>query len=167
MNKVIKKKDERAAAMKVIQDNQLEKAKRVADAANLKRKDAEEIEAYIQHQLEVEKRREEVIAARGAKIQKVMDSMAEVVVNKDKEMQAKQDRDYIAACIAKDEASALQDIDKKRSMRKKNQSIKDVLAQQVREKEMRKAQEKQANSAFMNQWTNAIEKDDANRHVLE
>ena len=48
--------------MKVIQDNQLEKAKRVADAANLKRKDAEEIENYIKHQLEVEKRREEAIA---------------------------------------------------------------------------------------------------------
>lgn len=89
--------------MKVIQDNQLEKAKRMQDAANLKKKDAEEIENYIKHQLEVEKRREEAIAERGARIQKVMDSMAEVVNNKDKEMQLKQDRDYIAACIAKDE----------------------------------------------------------------
>ena len=89
--------------MKVIQDNQLEKAKRLQDAANLKKKDAEEIENYIKHQLEVEKRREEAIAERGARIQKVMDSMAEVVNNKDKEMQMKQDREYIAACIAKDE----------------------------------------------------------------
>ena len=89
--------------MKVIQDNQLEKAKRMQDAANLKKKDAEEIENYIKHQLEVEKRREEAIAERGARIQKVMDSMAEVVNNKDKEMQMKQDREYIAACIAKDD----------------------------------------------------------------
>ena len=79
--------------MKVIQDNQLEKAKRMQGAANLKKKDAEEIENYIKHQLEVEKRREEAIAERGARIQKVMDSMAEVVNNKDKEMQLKQDRD--------------------------------------------------------------------------
>ena len=89
--------------MKVIQDNQLEKAKRMQDAANLKRKDAEEIENYIKHQLEVEKRREEAIAERGARIQKVMDSMAEVVNNKDREMQMKQDREYIEACIAKDD----------------------------------------------------------------
>ena len=89
--------------MKVIQDNQLEKAKRMQDAANLKRKDAEEIENYIKHQLEVEKRREEAIAERGARIQKVMDSMAEVVNNKDREMQIKQDREYIEACIAKDD----------------------------------------------------------------
>lgn len=36
-----------------------------------------------------------------------MDNMAESIPNKDKEMQAKQDRDYIAACIAKDEQSLL------------------------------------------------------------
>ena len=36
-----------------------------------------------------------------------MDSMGESMPNKDREMQAKQDRDYIAACIAKDEASLL------------------------------------------------------------
>ena len=86
VHKLAKKKEERAAAMKVIQDNQLEKAKRTAEAASLKKKDAEEIENYIKHQLEVEKKREEAIAERGARIQKVMDSMAEVVTNKDKEM---------------------------------------------------------------------------------
>ena len=72
-----------------------------------RKKDAAEIEAYIQHQIEAEKRREEQIAARGARIQKVMENMAEVIPNKDKEMQAKQDRDYIAACLAKDEQSLL------------------------------------------------------------
>ena len=49
------------------------------------------------------KKREQEIADRGARIAKVMDSMAELVPNKDKEMQAKQDKDYIAACLAKDE----------------------------------------------------------------
>ena len=88
-NKIAKKNDERAAAQKVIEDNRVEKAKRMADEANLKKKDAEEIENYIKHQLEVEKKREEAIAERGARIQKVMDRMADVVNNKDKEMQIK------------------------------------------------------------------------------
>ena len=115
--KITKKNAERALAQKVIQDNQLEKSKRNAELAALKRKDADEIDAYIKHQVEVEKKREEAIAARGAKIQKVRDRMADFVPNKDKEMQAKQDRDYIAACIAKDDMAQLQDIDKKRAVR--------------------------------------------------
>ena len=36
--------------------------------------------------MEVEKKREEAIAARGARIQATMDRMADVVNNKDKEM---------------------------------------------------------------------------------
>lgn len=42
-----------------------------------------------------------------------------------------------------------------------------ILAQQVREKQMRAENEKNSNTAFMNQWTNAIEKDDKNREALE
>lgn len=49
-----------------------------------------------------------------------MDKMGDMVVNKDKEMQQKQDRDYIAACIAKDDQAFLQDIDKKRAARGKH-----------------------------------------------
>ena len=123
LNKIAKKNDERAAAQKVIEDNRIEKAKRVADEANRKRADAEEIENYIKHQLQAEKRREEAIAERGARIQKTMDRMADVVTSKDKEMQQRQDREYIAACIAKDEAAALQDIDAKRAARQKNANI--------------------------------------------
>ena len=63
-----------------------------------------------------------------------MDSMAEVVNNKDKEMQMKQDREYIEACIAKDDQAQLQDIEKKRAVRQKHESVKTILAQQVREK---------------------------------
>ena len=42
-----------------------------------------------------------------------------------------------------------------------------ILAQQVREKQLRKDNEKSTNTSFMNQWTNAIEKDDKNRMALE
>lgn len=52
-----------------------------------RKKDAADIEAYIQHQIEAERKRDQANAERGAKIQKVMDSMADVVNNKDKELQ--------------------------------------------------------------------------------
>ena len=42
-----------------------------------------------------------------------------------------------------------------------------ILAQQVREKQLRQENEKNSNAAFMSQWTNAIEKDDKNRVALE
>ena len=58
-----------------------------------------------------------------------MDRMADVVTNKDKEMQQRQDRDYIAACIAKDDQAQLQDIDKKRAARQKHANVSQILAQ--------------------------------------
>ena len=42
-----------------------------------------------------------------------MDRMGDCLPNNDKEKQAKQDRDYIDTCIAKDEKAHLQDIDTK------------------------------------------------------
>ena len=50
-----------------------------------------------------------------------MDNMAEVVgCHKDKEMALKQDRDYIDACIAKDDQAQLGDINKKHMDKKKH-----------------------------------------------
>ena len=48
-SRIQKKVEERAAAQKVIKENQLEKAKRMEAAEENRRKDAAEIEAYIQH----------------------------------------------------------------------------------------------------------------------
>lgn len=48
-----------------------------------------------QVQLEKERKRERDIAARGARIQAMMDKMADVVDNKDKELQKKQEKEYI------------------------------------------------------------------------
>ena len=56
--KIQKKTQERAAAQKVIKENQMEKAKRNEQVEADRRKDAQEIEAYIQHQISVEKKRE-------------------------------------------------------------------------------------------------------------
>ena len=59
------------------------------------------------------KKREEAIAARGARIQAMMDKMADVVDNKDKELQKKQEKAYIENCIAEDEANKQNELNKK------------------------------------------------------
>lgn len=96
-----------------------------------------------------------------------MDSMADVVNNKDKEMQLRQDREYIEACIAKDDQAALQDINKKAQGKKKHEQVKQILDQQVREKQLQKDNEIRSNKSFMHRWSEAIEKDDKNRLELE
>jgi hypothetical protein len=42
-----------------------------------------------------------------------MDKMADVVDNKDKELQKRQEREYIAQCIQQDEQARLNDINKR------------------------------------------------------
>ena len=46
----------------------MEKARRQEEASANRRKDAAEIEAYIQHQLRAEEKRNQAVAERGAKI---------------------------------------------------------------------------------------------------
>lgn len=57
-------------------------------ADELKRKDQEtkEIQKMIEQQEEKQRQREAAVAERGARIQALMDRMADVVVNKDKEL---------------------------------------------------------------------------------
>ena len=73
--------------MKVINDNNLEKKKRMAANELQRQKEAQDVEKYIKKQLDDEAKREQAIKERGEKIQKVMDSMAEVVNNRDKELE--------------------------------------------------------------------------------
>lgn len=81
--------------MKVIADNKLEKKKRIAEEEMQKKKDAMDLQKMIEKGVEDEKRREELIKAREEKIQKMMDRMADVVTHKDKDLQKKQEREYI------------------------------------------------------------------------
>ena len=62
-----------------------------------------------------------MIAERGARIQAMMDKMADVVDNKDKELQKKQEREYIQNCIAEDEANKRQEQNKKIQKRQAQQ----------------------------------------------
>ena len=57
--------------------------------------------------LEKEKAREEEMANRGKRIQAVMDGMAEVVKDNGKELQLKQEKEYIQQCLEKDEQARL------------------------------------------------------------
>jgi hypothetical protein len=58
-----------------------------------------------------------------------MDSMAEVVNNRDKEMERKQERDYIAQSIEKDEQAHVLDLNKKLKARQNAQKMNQVLTQ--------------------------------------
>lgn len=57
----------------------------------------------IEIQDQKQREREAAVAERGARIQATMDKMAEVIDNKDKELQKRQEREYIAQCIQQDE----------------------------------------------------------------
>ena len=55
--------------------------------------------------------------------------MAEVVNNRDKEMERKQERDYIAQSIEKDEQAHVLDLNKKLKARQNAQKMNQVLTQ--------------------------------------
>ena len=69
----------------------------------MKKADAEQLEINMRMALEKEKAREAQMAERGRRIQAVMDSMGDVIKDNDKELQLKQEKEYIQQCIEKDE----------------------------------------------------------------
>lgn len=85
-NKANKKIREREAAMKVIKENMNEKRKRAAEIEQIKKADAEQVEANMKVALEKEKAREAAMAARGKRIQEVMDSMGDAIKDNNKEL---------------------------------------------------------------------------------
>lgn len=103
----------------------------------------------MQKQLDDEQRRERETKERGERIQKVMDSMADVVTHKDKELERKQEREYIQQCIEKDEQAHLQDLNKKNQARNRAKQLNDVLTQQMNEKRMVREADQKANASFM------------------
>ena len=126
-NKAKRKVKEREAAMQVIKDNLWEKKKRNAELESVKKAEAEQVEKNMRMILEKEKAREEEMANRGKRIQAVMDGMAEVVRDNGKELQLKQEKEYIQQCLEKDEQARLQDIDKKTKQSLKHQQLNQVL----------------------------------------
>ncbi len=96
-----------------------------------------------------------------------MDSMGEVVRDNGKELQMKQEKEYIQQCLEKDERARLQDINTKNKARAKHQQLNDVLANQVREKRMREENDARANKSYMNRWIERADEDNKNRQTKE
>jgi len=60
-----------------------------------------------------EQKRLEEIKKREERINNMLSKMGDVNHNKDKDLERKQEREYIKQCIEKDEQAALQDLNKK------------------------------------------------------
>ena len=166
-NKAARKNQEREAAMKVIKDNMQGKKKRMAELEAIKKADAEQVEINMRIALEKEQAREEEMAERGRRIQAKMDKMGEVIRDNEKEMQLKQEREYIQQCIEKDEQAHLQDINNKHKKRAQHQQLNQVLAGQMREKQMREENDARANKSYMNRWIERTEEDNRVRAQQE
>lgn len=93
--------------------------------------------------------------------------MADVVTHKDKDLQKKQERDYIQQCIEKDEQAHLQDINKKMIVRNRAKEMNEVLNAQMREKKLKAEGENRANVSYMHKWMESLEVDDAKRKGVE
>ena len=82
--------------MKVIKDNMQDKRKRLQEAEASKKADQEQLKANMKMALDKEIAREQEMKERGKRIQAVMDRMGEVVRDNGKELQLKQEKEYIA-----------------------------------------------------------------------
>jgi hypothetical protein len=128
VNKAARKKNEREAAMKVIKDNMTAKKKLLAEAESMKANEAAMVEKNMRVSLEKEQARDREMAARAKRIQDKMDSMADGVRDNGKELQLRQEKEYIQQCIDKDEKAKLADINNKHKARAKHHALNDVLA---------------------------------------
>lgn len=165
--KAQKKIKEREAALKVIKDNMNEKKKRMLEAEEQKRADAVQVEKNMKLQLQREQAREAEMVERGKRIQKIMDSMGDAVRDNGKELQLKQEREYIQQCIEKDEQAHLQDIDKRNKNRQKHQRLNEELAQQVKEKQLKQENDAKANVSYMNRWMEMADQEQQRRALIE
>ena len=102
-NKAQAKIREREAAMKVIKENMSEKRKRAAENEVTKKREALQVEENMRMALEREQQRERETQERSRRIQQLMDNMADVVKDNGKELQLKQEKEYIQQCVEKDE----------------------------------------------------------------
>ena len=112
-SKRTKKVREREQAWKVIRANEIEKAKKNEQKKITKANDAKAIEYEIKAMEAKEQKRLDEIKAREDKISSIMNRFGDQIVHKDKDMQRKQEREYIQQCIEKDEEAAMQDQRKK------------------------------------------------------
>lgn len=99
-----------------------------------------------------ERKRLMEIKMREEKIQKMMDSMADVDTNQGAALERKQEKEYIQQCIHKDELASQQDILKKQQQKRQHLQLKSFLDQQVNIKKQQMYEEKVQNHDFMASW---------------
>jgi len=113
--------------MRVIKENMQEKKKRMVEMEQVKKQEAEQVEQNMRIALEKERKREREMKERSERIQAMMDNMADVVKDNGKELQLKQEREYVQQCIEKDEQARLQDINNKQKLRNNHQRLNEQL----------------------------------------
>ena len=99
--------------MKVRADNEQDKKKRMVEEESKRKKEMELVEESMRMALEKDKAREDEIAARGRRIQAVMDAMGDVIRDDGKELQIKQDKAYIQHVVSQNEKVQIDEINKK------------------------------------------------------
>jgi len=90
-----KKATEKVAALKVIRENEANKKKRMDDHETKKEAEARAVIEEMRNFDRKEKQRADEVAKRDDRIKKIMNNMGDVVVHRDKELQMKQEREYI------------------------------------------------------------------------
>lgn len=102
--------------------------------------------------LDKEQKRAEEIKQRDEKIQKIMNSMGNIIQgDKDKKLQREAERNYIEEVLRKDELSKKQDEQAKLMRRQKNLEIKAFLDNQVNAKKQAFIEVQDQNKAYIQQ----------------
>ena len=102
--------------------------------------------------LDKEQKRAEEIKKRDEKIQKIMNSMGNIIQgDKDKKLQREAERNYIEEVLRKDELSKKQDEQAKLMRRQKNLEIKAFLDNQVNAKKQAFIEVQDQNKAYIQQ----------------
>ncbi len=102
--------------------------------------------------LDKEQKRAEEIKQRDEKIQKIMNSMGNIIQgDKDKKLQREAERNYIEEVLRKDELSKKQDEQAKLMKRQKNLEIKAFLDNQVNAKKQAFIEVQDQNKAYIQQ----------------
>ena len=150
--------------MKIIAENEKEKAKRLADQERERQEQIRIAEEHNRRLDEQERKRAEEWAAREARIQNAMGRMADTVLKKSNQAEKELERRVqryaeLAHKKAEDELAR-----KKEAARKRDQEIMKTLEHQLSEKKRQRELEQEANRAYVKQ---VIERDEREKTELK
>lgn len=144
-----KKKAEREQALKIIEENKIERERRDKEKEAEKLHQQRLIEKAIKHSEAVERKRAEEVAAREKRIHDAMDRMADTVIKKSNAAEKEQERKMLAHALEADRKAEERDRMKKEEARNRDLEIRRVLAQQMQEKRENEMKEKEENKRYV------------------